>query len=148
MAKPQTINEDFKPIIYKIKMVYVITNENHYTNGENPDNEERTSFAPEGNGVSIVNCIEKFVHHNMQGHKLNEDELFFTESKDGEYLVEYTAMSSTHTSMWEFKEPSQKEWEDYKEGKANLKSFVYQMSIVKEQPLSKEDLEKEGIYEY
>ena len=148
MVNSQTINEDFKPTIFKIKNVHIIINENHHTKGEDPSMEETTDSTPIGNGVTVLNCIEKYLKDKLNGHKFNPDNLFFTEMNNGDLVAEYSAMSSMQIRMWDFVEPTQKEWEDYNNDKITLRSFIYQMSIVKKVPVTKEDFEKEGISEY
>lgn len=147
-VKSQNINEDFKPTIFKIKNLHIIINENHHTKGEDPSMEETTDITPLGNGVTVLNCIEKYLKHKLNGHKFNPDNLFFTEMNNGDLVAEYSAMSSMQIRMWNFAEPTQKEWEDYNNDKITLRSFIYQMSIVKEVAVTKEDFEKEGISEY
>lgn len=147
MIKTQSVNEGMENGYYKITNVRTIMNNNHHSNGEDPNMSEETNSTPIGNGVTILHCIEKFINGRCDGHKFNPDNLHFTEMKDGSLIAEYTAMSSIQVS-WNFKEPTQKEWDDYNNDKIELRSFVFQMSIIKEVPVTKEDFEKEGIEEW
>ncbi|MBO7133886.1 MAG: hypothetical protein J6W06_07000 [Bacteroidales bacterium] len=148
MVNANGASANYAPVIFRIANAHITVNDNHYTNGEDPDMSEETDIIPEGNGISIVNCVEKYINRECDGHKFNPDELHFTEMTDGTWVAEYLAMSSIQTSMFNFKEPTQKEWKDYRSGNIELRSFIFQMSIVKEVLVTKEDFEKEGLDEW
>lgn len=148
MVNANGANANYEPVHFKIANAHITINDNHYTNGEDPDMSEETDIIPEGNGISIVNCVEKYINRECDGHKFKPDELHFKEMTDGTWVAEYLAMSSIQTPMFNFKEPTQKEWKDYRSGNIELRSFIFQMSIVKEVPVTKEDFEKEGLDEW
>lgn len=135
-------NNDFKTTIYDIENVHIIRT------GTDPEDVETTDSVPNVNGVTILNCVEKYLKGKLNGHTFNPDYLSFTDLGNGELVAQYIAMCSpTVVTLWNFKEPTQKEWEDYNDGKIKLISFVYQMSIVKEVPVTREEFKKEGLFE-
>lgn len=114
---------------------YIITScdctivEDNYEEGELPKTENFVDWPVDIREDSLEGLMRRFNDNELDGHKFNKEDWIYDPSQPNR--LELAVTGSLVTDYASFEEPSKKEWADFKDGKINLSSFVFDMRIEK-----------------
>ena len=113
---------------YVIKRCEVVVAEDNYEQGEINDSGWR-DYEVDIKSDTLEGLLETFVEKECYGHKFDLEE--FVYDQDIPNRLELQVTGKLINDYINFYEPSAKEWEDFKNGKCNLSSFIFDLYIEK-----------------
>ena len=119
--------------------------EDNYVNGEDGGVSFPFAITHIKTTNSLDNLLRNFNDDVCRGHAFDIEDFVYDPETDGR--VEMSVTSMLITTNFNFKEPTQNDWDKFREGKINMTSLIFQLIIEKDGFVDdiSEDCEKIGI---
>lgn len=125
----EMINQKFvSNVEYVLQNCEVVVAEDNYEQGE-LSNMGWIDYEVDIKSDTLEGLLKTFVEEECYGHKFNLRE--FVYDPDIPNRLELQVIGKLINDDIDFREPSAKDWEDFKSGKINLSSFVFDLYIEK-----------------